>query len=185
MRERIVLLTIVCISVSLLVSGMIVGLFVSLKDRPIKPKPLPLKTVEWTFPSKVNWVAPVDFDANGRSELVVEDENRQLCWAEWDGKKPSFEPMPIQTPKAVRYPSRFWTRQSFVVDKLDQIFVAAEGSSVCIVTRSENGWQKVLATTKTLHSAGQSMYGVATVLDLDGEGNANDVLVLTDFCCVE
>ncbi len=185
MRERTILLALASISTFLFVFGLVVGLIVRFKDQPIKPQTLPLKTVEWTFPSKVNWVAPVDFDADGRSELVVEDENRQLWWAEWDGKKPSFEPIPIQTPKAVRYPSRFWTRQSFVVDKLDQIFVAAEGSSVCIVTRSENGWQKVLATTKTLHYAGQSMYGVATVLDLDGDGNANDVLVLTDFQTLE
>jgi len=185
MRERTFWLIIVSMSAFLVIFALVFGLIVRLKDQPIKPQPLPLKTVEWKFPSKVNWDAPVDLDADGRSELVVEDENGRLWWAEWDGKKPSFEPMPIQTPKAVHHPSRVWVRQSFVVDKLDQIFVAAEGSSVCIVTRSENGWQKVLATTKTLHSAGQSMYGVARVLDLDGGGNANDVLVLTDFQTLE
>jgi len=185
MRERTVWLIIASISAFLVIFGVVASLIVRLKGRPIKPQPLPLKTVEWTLPSKVNRVSHVDLDADGRSELVVEDENRQLWWAEWGGKKPSFEPVPIQTPKAVRHPSGSWARQSFVVDKLEQIFVAAEGSSVCIVTRSENGWQKVLTTAKTLHSAGQSMYGVSTVLDLDVDGNANDALVLTDFQTLE
>ncbi|MEZ8217741.1 hypothetical protein B0813_001278 [Candidatus Fervidibacteria bacterium JGI MDM2 SSWTFF-3-K9] len=185
MRERFVLLAIFCISASLLVSGVIVGLFFRLRDQPIKSQLLPLKTIEWTFPSKVNWLAPVDLDADRRSELLVEDENRRLWWAGWDGKKPLFEPVPIQTPKAVRHPSGVWIRQSFVVDKLDQIFVAAEGSSVCLVTRSENGWQKVLITAKALHSTWQSVHEVSTVLDLDGDGNANDGLVLTDFQTLE
>jgi hypothetical protein len=165
-------------------SGVVAGLIVRLRDRPIKPQPLPLKTVEWKFPSKVNWIAPVDLDADGRSELLVEDENRRLWWAEWNGKKPSFEPVPIQTPKAVRYPSGFGVRQKFIAAKLDQIFVAAEGNSVCLVTRSENGWQKVFATAKALQPLG-SMYGIAMVLDLDSDGSANDALILTDFQTLE
>ncbi len=185
MKERTVWLTIVSLLAFFFIFSVVASFIVRLRDRPVKSLPLPLKTVEWTFQSKVKWLAPVDLDADGRSELLVEDENRRLWWAEWDGEKPSFEPVTIQTPQAVRCPSGFWARQSFVVDKLKQIFVATEGNSVCIVTRSENGWQKVLATAKTLHSAGQSMHGISTVLDLDFDGNANDVLILTDFQTLE
>jgi hypothetical protein len=184
MKERTVWLIFVSIPAFLLIFSVVAGLIVRLRDRPIKPQPLPLKTVEWKFPSKVNWIAPVDLDADGRSELLVEDENRRLWWAEWNGKKPSFEPVPIQTPKAVRYPSGFWARQKFIAAKLDQIFVAAEGNSVCLVTRSENGWQKVFATAKALQPLG-SMYGIAMVLDLDSDGSANDALILTDFQTLE
>jgi len=183
MRERTFWLIIASIPAFLVIFSVVAGLIVRLKNRPIKPQPLPLKTVEWTFPSKVNWVAPVDLDADGRSELLVEDENKRLWWAGWDGKKPSFEPIPIPTPRLVYYPSGFWARQSFVTIKLDQVFVAAENNSVYIVTRSKSEWQKVLTTAKTLCTFG--IYGVAEVLDLDGDGNANDALVLTDFQTLE
>jgi len=86
--------------------------------------------------------------------------------------------VPIPITRSVYYPSWFWAR-------LDQVFVAVENNSVRIVTRSENEWQKVLVTTKTLHSAGQSIYEVAKVHDLDVDGNANDALVLTDFQTLE
>jgi hypothetical protein len=111
MKERTVWLIFVSIPAFLLIFGVVAGLIVRLRDRPIKPQPLPLKTVEWKFPSKVNWIAPVDLDADGRSELLVEDENKRLWWAEWNGKKPSFEPVPIQTPSIVlRHP--FWAWKS-------------------------------------------------------------------------
>jgi hypothetical protein len=74
MKERTVWLIFVSTPAFLLIFGVVVGLIVRLRDRSIKPQPLPLKTVEWKFPSKVNWIAPVDLDADGRSELLVEDE---------------------------------------------------------------------------------------------------------------
>ena len=151
---------------------MVVGLIIRLRDRPIKPQPLPLKTVEWKFPSKVNWIASVDLNADGRSELLVEDENKRLWWAEWNGKKPSFEPVPIQTPRLVYHLFG------------EQIFAAAESNSLLLVTRSNNKWQKVRITAKSL--AKMPMYReVARILDLDSDGNDNDALILTDFQTLE
>jgi len=78
MKERTVWLTLISIPAFLVIFSMVAGLIVRLRDRPIKPQLLPLKTIEWTFPSKVNWIAPVDLDADGLSELVVEDGNKRL-----------------------------------------------------------------------------------------------------------
>jgi hypothetical protein len=182
MKERTVWLIFVSIPAFLLIFSVVVGLIVRLRDRPIKPQPLPLKTVEWKFPSKVNWIAPVDLDADGRSELLVEDENRRLWWAEWNGKKPSFEPVPIQTPSIVLY-FWAWEKRTFIAKELDSIFVAVKNDSVYIVTRSENKWQTVRITAKPL--VRKAINGVVGILDLDGDNSANDVLILSDFQTLE
>jgi hypothetical protein len=182
MKERTVWLIFVSIPAFLLIFSVVVGLIVRLRDRPIKPQPLPLKTVEWKFPSKVNWIAPVDLDADGRSELLVEDENKRLWWAEWNGKKPSFEPVPIQTPSIVLY-FWAWEKRTFIAKELDSIFVAVKNDSVYIVTRSENKWQTVRITAKPL--VRKAINGVVGILDLDGDNSANDVLILSDFQTLE
>jgi hypothetical protein len=184
MRERTVWLIFVSIPASLLIFSVVVGLIVRLRDRPIKPQPLPLKTVEWKFPSKVNWIASVDLDADGRSELLVQDENRRLWWAEWNGKKPSFEPVPIQTPSIVlRHPFWAWEKRTFIATELDPIFVDVKTDFVRIITRSENKWQTVRITAKPL--VRKAINGVVGILDLDGDGSANDVLILSDFQTLE
>jgi hypothetical protein len=182
MKERTVWLIFVSIPAFLLIFSVVAGLIVRLRDRPIKPQPLPLKTVEWKFLSKVNWIAPVDLDADGRSELLVEDENKRLWWAEWNGKKPSFEPVPIQTPSIVLY-FWAWEKRTFIAKELDSIFVAVKNDSVYIVTRSENKWQTVRITAKPL--VRKAINGVVGILDLDGDGSANDVLILSDFQTLE
>ncbi|MFA0735518.1 MAG: hypothetical protein OGMRLDGQ_002018 [Candidatus Fervidibacter sp.] len=184
MKERTVWLIFVSIPAFLLIFGVVAGLIVRLRDRPIKPQPLPLKTVEWKFPSKVNWIAPVDLDADGRSELLVEDENKRLWWAEWNGKKPSFEPVPIQTPSIVlRHPFWAWEKRTFIATELDPIFVDVKTDFVRIITRSENKWQTVRITAKPL--VRKAINGVVGILDLDGDGSANDVLILSDFQTLE
>jgi hypothetical protein len=182
MRERTVWFIFVSIPAFLLIFSVVAGLIVRLRDRPIKPQPLPLKTVEWKFPSKVNWIASVDLDADGRSELLVQDENRRLWWAEWNGKKPSFEPVPIQTPSIVLY-FWAWEKRTFIAKELDSIFVAVKNDSVYIVTRSENKWQTVRITAKPL--VRKAINGVVGILDLDGDNSANDVLILSDFQTLE
>jgi len=184
MKERTVWFIFVSIPASLLIFGVVVGLIVRLRDRPIKPQSLPLRTVEWKFPSKVNWIAPVDLDADGRSELLVEDENKRLWWAEWNGKKPSFEPVPIQTPSIVlRHPFWAWEKRTFIATELDPIFVDVKTDFVRIITRSENKWQTVRITAKPL--VRKAINGVVGILDLDGDGSANDVLILSDFQTLE
>ncbi|MFA0747826.1 FG-GAP repeat domain-containing protein, partial [Fervidibacter sp.] len=184
MKERTVWLIFVSIPAFLLIFGVVVGLIVCLRYRPIKPQPLPLKTVEWKFPSKVNWIALVDLDADGRSELLVQDENRRLWWAEWNGKKPFFEPVPIQTPSIVlRHPFWAWEKRTFIATELDPIFVDVKTDFVRIITRSENKWQTVRITAKPL--VRKAINGVVGILDLDGDGSANDVLILSDFQTLE
>jgi hypothetical protein len=113
----------------------------------------------------------VDFDADGRSELVVRDKKGRWWWAEWDGRKPSFIPVPTARP----YP---------YIPFDGQMFAANEGNSLWLVTRPNNKWQKVQITAKSF--VRMPMYHeVVKISDLDSDGNVNDALILTDFQTLE
>jgi hypothetical protein len=51
MKKRTVWLTLVSIPAFLVIFSVVAGLIVRFKDQPIKPQPLPLKTIEWEFPT--------------------------------------------------------------------------------------------------------------------------------------
>lgn len=168
MRERILILTFAFGFVFIYSLFHIV--VISIKNRPIKPYPLPLKIVEWASKFQVKDIFIADLDADGRSELLVEDDQGQLWWADWIGKQPSFERVPISPKDLLRF--RDWRKPS-------QLLVGAEGNSICLITRSGNGWEKVRIPIKD--SLPTSIRNRAGLLDLDGDSKYNDVLVLSDI----
>lgn len=58
---------------------------------------LPLHIVSWSWQGKgVGYLSVVDLDADGRDEIVFCDDSG-WWWAEWDGKPPIFQKIPIPT----------------------------------------------------------------------------------------
>lgn len=172
MRERILILTFALGFI--FVYSLLHIAVISIKNRPIKPHPLPLKIVEWASKFHVRDIFVVDLDADGCSELLVEDHQSQLWWAEWTGKQPSFERVPIFPKDLLRFDN--W-------QKPPQLLVGAEGNSLCLVTRSGNDWEKVYIPLKRLPPAPMSwsVSSRAGLLDLDEDSKYNDVLVLSDI----
>ncbi|MEZ8220951.1 hypothetical protein GG496_001121 [Candidatus Fervidibacteria bacterium JGI MDM2 JNZ-1-D12] len=147
--------------------------FVWLKTRPIKPHPLPLKIVEWTSKFQVREAFAVDLDADGCGELLVEDEQGRLWWAKWGGKQLPFEQVPFSSKEFIRM--RDWRR-------LPQLLVGSESNFIWLITRSGSSWEKVRIPIKGLPPPPISwpIENRASLLDLDGDGKCNDVLVLSD-----
>ncbi len=123
------------------------------QNRPVTHCPLPLKQVTWELPSDLS-LAVVDLDANGKDDLLMVDQKGHLWWSEWTGEPPRFEPIPVSH------------LISFTISS--QIIVAKTGKSECLITRSGNQWHKQIVTALN-----------ARVDDLDGDGQNNDVLLLT------
>ncbi|MGQ9521023.1 MAG: hypothetical protein ACUVTP_13230, partial [Candidatus Fervidibacter sp.] len=59
----------------------------------LKSETLPLHIVSWEWQGKAGWCSGVDLDADGQDEIVFYDNG--WWWAEWDGKPPTFQKIPI------------------------------------------------------------------------------------------
>lgn len=154
--------------------GLFYTVIARLKASPIKFHPLPLEIVEWTSKFQVKGAFVVDLDADGRGELLVEDKQGQLWWAKWDGKEPTFERVPFSPKEFI------WTHDW---RRLFQLIVATESNNLWLITRSGNSWEKVCIPIKDLPPPPISWFigDRASLLDLDGDGKYNDVLVLRDM----
>lgn len=165
------------------------SIFVWLKSRPIKPQPLPLRVVKWTSAIEVDEVYSVDLDGDGCAELFTRDSQNRIWWAKWTGKQPSFESMPI--------PSGSWVSLPYWPEPPAQLLAIMENNRLWLVARFGNTWEKVhipvmpvKITHPMLGKPQVSMPGMAPhsilinamvrLLDLDGDGKANDVLILKE-----
>jgi hypothetical protein len=135
-----------------------------------QPEPLPLHAIAWSWRDKIKALFIVDLNADGRDEIVFRDANG-WWWAEWDGQAMTPQKMPIPAKARVVCANRFGLPSNILVASLENQ-PAPVISNLWLVTRAKGEW-------RTLSRKGRQTKRV-TVTDWDGNGRADDALLLLD-----
>ncbi|MFA0764098.1 MAG: hypothetical protein XFASWVDF_001835 [Candidatus Fervidibacter sp.] len=137
-----------------------------------QPEPLPLHAIAWSWRDKIKALLIVDLDADGRDEIVFRDANG-WWWAEWDGQAMTPQKMPIPAKASVVCANRFGLPSNILVASLENQPASRNNPAIrnlWLVTRAKGEW-------RTLSRKGRR---TMTVTDWDGNGRADDALLLLD-----
>lgn len=155
----------------------------------LKSETLPLHIVSWPWPGKELYhLRVVDLDADGQDEIVF--YHKGWWWAEWEGKPPTFQKIPIPTQATkgrmgynifVAYPNPYISPTPARSSPSAHPMIGAPSPpstsrpiDIWLVTRAKEQWKVVSRQIHISTSRPESVF--VFVGDWDRDGRANDVL---------